>query len=472
MPKETAIGFWQCEGNYLINQGVIIKRANRRFDPIHTLKQRELLMKKGSCAVNCLACLFVICLFAAGNVFSADLIFKDGQYSFQTLRALGYSVSGGADVGEVLKTAYAITEGDDESWYREWFKTAEQCEKSGDDFLARGKTVSARQQFFKASNYYRTSEFFLHTNPADPRIVSVWKKSRDTFLKGVKLADHPVIPVTIPFEGTTLPGYLCLVDTSGAKRPLLIIQTGFDGTKEELYFQNAFFAVKRGYNVLLFEGPGQGEVIRIQKLPFRHNWETVVTPVVDYAVSRKEVDAERVALMGISFGGYLAPRAIAFEKRIKACIANGGVYDFHMTAHLTEEMEKFLDTEEGAEEIDRDIYEKMKTDPSFRWVMANGMFTFHAPSPSAWLRMTRPYTMKDVAAKITCPILIVDSEGDRDMPGQAAKLYNALVSPGKEFMLFTKEEGAEEHCQMGALLISNARILDWLDDILMKGNDR
>ncbi|HOE16295.1 MAG TPA: prolyl oligopeptidase family serine peptidase [Syntrophorhabdaceae bacterium] len=429
-------------------------------------------MKRGSYVAHCLIWLFTICLLLSGNVFSAGLIFKDGQYSFQTLRALGYAVSGGADIGEMLNTVYAVKEGDDESWYREWLKTAEQREKAGDEFLARGKIISARQEFFKASNYYRTSEFFLHTMPDDPRIVSVWKKSRDSFLKGAKLADHPIVPVSIPFEGDTLPGYLCLVDASGARRPLLIVQTGFDGTKEELYFATAYFAVKRGYNVLLFEGPGQGEMIRIQKLPFRPNWETVITPVVDYAMSLKEVDAKRIALMGISFGGYLAPRAVAFEKRIKACIANGGVYDFHMTAHLTPDLEKYLDTREGAEEIDKDIYARMKTDPSFRWVMANGMFTFHAGSPSAWLKMTRPYTMKDVAAKIACPILIVDSEGDKDMPGQAKRLYDALTSPRKDFMLFTKEEGAEEHCQMGAILISNARILDWLDDIMARDNVR
>jgi dipeptidyl aminopeptidase/acylaminoacyl peptidase len=404
----------------------------------------------------------------AGNSFSMELVFKDMQYSFQTLRALGYAVCGGADVGEVLKTAYSIKEGDDESWYREWMKTAEQREKAGDDFLARGRKISARQEFLKASNYYRTAEFFLHTNPEDSRIVWVWKKSRDSFLKAARLADQPIIPVKIPFEGTTLPGYLCLVDDSGAKRPLLIVHSGFDGTAEEIYFEAAYFALRRGYNVLLFEGPGQGGVIRVQKLPFRPNWETVVTPVVDYAISRKEVDAKRIALMGISFGGYLAPRAAAFEKRIKACIANGGVYDFFLTTRLPPEEEKYLDTQKGAEEIDKAVYSRMKSDHSFRWSIANGMFTFHAQSPSDWLKMTRLYTMKDVAEKITCPMLIVHSEGDKEMPGQAPKLYDALKSP-KDFMLFTKGEGAEEHCQMGAILISNARILDWLDGIMMKG---
>jgi alpha-beta hydrolase superfamily lysophospholipase len=424
-------------------------------------------MKRISRLIIISAWLFTIYPLMTGHVFSMQVVFKDTQYSFQTLRALGYAVCGGADVGEVLKTAYSIKEGDDESWYREWLKTAEQREKAGDDFLARGRKISARQEFFKASNYYRTAEFFLHTNPEDPRIVSAWKKSRDSFRKAAKLADHPIIPVEIPFEGTTLPGYLCLVNKWGTRRLLLIVHSGFDGTAEEIYFETAYFAVKRGYNVLLFEGPGQGGVIRVQKLPFRPNWETVVTSVVDYAITRKEVDAKRIALMGISFGGYLAPRAAAFEKRIKACIANGGVYDFHMTARLTPEEEKYLDTQKGADEIDKGVYDKMKTDPSFRWVMANGMFTFHAKSPSDWLKMTRPYTMKDVAGKITCPMLIVDSEEDKDMPGQARKLFEALKCP-KDFMLFTKEEGAEEHCQMGALLISNARILDWLDDIMMR----
>lgn len=389
--------------------------------------------------------LFLINSIMAGNSFPVELIFKDRQYSFQTLRALGYAVVGAADVGEVLKTAYAIKEGDDESWYREWMKTAEQREKAGEEFLASGRKIGARQEFFKASNYYRTAEFFLHINPKDPRIVATWEKSRDSFLKGAALADHPIIPVKIPFEETTLPGYLCLVDTTGIKRPLLIVQTGFDGTKEELYFEIAYFAIQRGYNVLLFEGPGQGEVIRVQQLPFRFNWETVVTPVVDYVVTRKEVDQTKIALMGISFGGYLAPRAVAFEKRIKACIADGGVYDFHKAANLTGEEEKALDTKKGAEEIDQAIYSEMKTNPSLRWIIANGMFTFHAESPSAWLRMTRPYSMMNVAKNITCPMLIVDSEEDKDMPGQAIRLFNALRTPRK-YMLFTKEEGAEEHC--------------------------
>jgi len=407
----------------------------------------------------------IVAVLFTSQASAVDFIFKDTQYSFQMLRAIAATASGGADVGECLATAYKIKEGDDEGWLAAWNEIAQLREKTGDEFLAKGRKISSRQEYLRASNYYRSAEFFLHKNPSDPRILELSRKSRACFLKFAKLAPHPIIPVEIPYEGVTLPGYLCLVDKSGKKRPLLIIQTGFDGTGEELY-ANAKFAVERGYNCLIFEGPGQGRVIREQKIPFRYDWEKVVTPVVDFAVKRKEVDKKRIALMGISFGGYLAPRAVAFEHRIKACIANGGIYDFH--AQMMQNIEeKDLDNKESAVEIDKYVYQMMEKSPSMRWAIGNALFTFQAKTPSDWFRITRPYTMKDVVSRIKCRMLIVDSSEDKDLPGQSRKLYDALSAP-KDYLLFTKDDAAEEHCQIGATFISSARILDWLDDVMKK----
>lgn len=396
-------------------------------------------------------------------------IFKDEQYSFEALRAMSQSVVGGADVGECLSTIYRIKDGDDESWYREWLKTAQRVEKLAQGFLDQGDRISAKECYTRASNYYRTAEFFLHTDPKDPRIVETWRKSRDCFLEVVALSDGLIEPVEIPFEGTTLPGYFCLVDKSKTIRPLLIVQTGFDGTAEEICIQIASVAVKRGFNCLVFEGPGQGRVIREQHIPFRPNWETVVTPVVDFALQRPEVDPEKIALMGISFGGYFAPRAVAFEHRIKICIPNGGVYDFHanMMQNMPPDFEQMLDDKDAAAEIDEQIYQTMKMNPKLRWTFGNGMFTFDAKSPSEWIRMTRPYNMRDSAGKIECHMLVVDSENDKGLPGQAKQLYDALSCP-KEFMLFTAEEGASEHCQVGGYMISNERILGWLEGAFQK----
>ncbi len=412
--------------------------------------------------------LAVLVLLSTWNAqaWPVEFLFKDHQYSFQMLRAISATAGGAADIGECLATAGRITEGDDESWYREWLRIAQRREQTGDEFLGQGHPVSAGKEYLRASNYYRTAAFFLHKTLDHTRALETWQKSRDFFLKYARLAPHPIIPVNIPFENTTLPGYLCLPDVSGQKRPLLIVQTGFDGTKEELYYSQAVFALERGYNVLLFEGPGQGQVIHEQGIPFRYNWESVVTPVVDFALTRPEVDPARMALLGISFGGYLAPRAAAFEHRLKAPIANGGVYDFHYTATQgNPEAEAALDDPEASAEMDASIRQTMETNPSLRWAMSNAMFTFQASSPSDWMRMTRPYVMRDVAGKITSRTLIVDSEGDKDMPGQARKLYDALQAP-KEFMLFTREDGAEEHCQVGAMVLSNSMILDWLDRVM------
>jgi hypothetical protein len=398
-----------------------------------------------------------------------QFIFMDEQYSFEALRAMSQSVVGGADIGECLSTIYRIKDGDDESWYREWLKTAQRVEKLAKGFLDKDDRMSAKECYTRASNYYRTAEFFLHGDPKDPRIVETWRKSRDCFLEVVALSDGLIEPVEIPFEGTTLPGYLYLVDKSKTKRPLLLAQTGFDGTAEEICIQIASVAVKRGFNCLVFEGPGQGRVIREQHIPFRPNWETVVTPVVDYALTRPEVDPEKLALMGISFGGYFAPRAVAFEKRIKICIPNGGVYDFHasMMQNTPPGFEEMLDDEDAAKEIDEQLYQIIKTNPKLRWTFGNGMFTFGAKSPSEWMRMTRPYNMKDTAGKIECFMLVIESENDKGLPGQARQLYDALNCP-KEFMVFTAEEGASEHCQVGGYIISNERILGWLEAAFKK----
>jgi alpha-beta hydrolase superfamily lysophospholipase len=372
---------------------------------------------------------------------------------------------GGADIGECLSTIYRIKEGDDESWFQEWSKTARRLEETAILFRKQGKSASARECWLRASNYWRTAEFFLHANPDDPRIVPTWAKSRDCFVEAAALSPSPIIRVDIPFEKTSLPGYLCLVDSSGKKRPLLIVHTGFDGTAEELCLSVVQPARERGINCLVFEGPGQGQVIRIQKIPFRHNWETVVTPVVDFALTRGEVDPAKIALMGVSMGGYLAPRAAAYEKRLSALIANGGVYDFYAvtTRHGPPNMEEILEDPEASAEYDVAVREMMKTDPNLRWVFGHGMWAFGASSPSAWQKMLRPYKLIDEAKKISCPTLVVDSENDIDMPGQSKLLFEALTCP-KDFLLFTAEEGAGEHCQVGASLISNERILGWLED--------
>lgn len=390
-----------------------------------------------------------------------SFLFSDEEYGFQLLRTIGAASVGAAEVGECLATASLIKEGDDESWYSAWRLRADSLMAEGSLSKSLGHDVSAASAFARASNYYRAAEFFLHTNKNDPRILETWQKSKQCFQEVMTLSDTHVKKVSIPFEGTSLPGYLCLANHE--KGPLLIVQTGFDGTMEELYFGVAKEATKRGIHCLVFEGPGQGGVLREQHIPFRPNWETVITPVIDYAEGLPAIDKSRIALLGISMGGYLVPRALAFEKRIKTGIVNGGILDFHeLCTKGNVDLDKGLDDEATAKEIDRTIFELMKTNSTIRWVFGHGMYAFHADSPSEWLKKTRAYQLHELASKISCHMLVIDSESDSLTAGQSKKFYDTLVTP-KDFLLFTEAEGAGDHCQVGSPIHSSEKVFNWLE---------
>jgi pimeloyl-ACP methyl ester carboxylesterase len=351
-------------------------------------------------------------------------------------------------------------------------QTAKRVNKYADESIAAGHTVSAREAYLRACNYYRAAEFLL-IDPTDPRIQTTWEKSKECFSKAATLLSPPFEPIEIQYEGTTLPGYFYRVDNNDdrdAPRPTLIAHGGFDSTLEELYSSAAAPALERGYNCLTFEGPGQGGVIRKQKIPFRYDWEKVVSPVVDFALSRiqEEVDPEQIALMGISMGGYLAARAAAFEHRIAACILYNGVFDGYEA--LESNLPKSLLTaiEKGNRETVNTVFDiLMETDTNIKFNMAHGMWTTGADSPFELIMNSKYYTIKNIAHNIKCPTLVLEAEKDDSFPGQPRKVYDALRCP-KKYILFTSEEGAEEHCQCGAPALSNQRIFDWLDETLAK----
>ena len=256
------------------------------------------------------------------------IAFEDQNFSFEFLRVLGESIHGGSDINECFATASRIRAGDYESWYQEWSRTAARIHQIAEQCLARGHTVSAREAFLRASNYYRCAEFFMHMQigVTDPRTLDTYQKSLACFRQASLLFPFPCEQLRIPYAGASLPGYFFQVDHSAAPRPTLLVHGGYDSTGEEQYYETVPDALERGYNCLVFEGPGQGSAIRCQNLPFRPDWENVVTPVVDYALSRVEIDPQRIVLVGKSLGGLLAPRAAAFEHRLAACIAVDGVY--------------------------------------------------------------------------------------------------------------------------------------------------
>ncbi|MCA2229350.1 alpha/beta hydrolase family protein [Nonomuraea aurantiaca] len=398
------------------------------------------------------------------------LFFPDNpQFWYETLRTFGHIAYGGADFGEVVTTCQRITAGDYDSWHDEWLSTADRVAAEGRGALTAGHRVSARDAFLRASNYYRCAEFFLHGNAADPRIRHAYDASVDSFRQAAALFTPAVEPVEIPYEGTVLPGYLYRADGSAAVRPTVVMHNGFDGTVEEMHFFGAAAAVERGYNVLAFDGPGQPGTRHHQGLMFRPDWENVVGPVLDYALTRPEVDGARIALLGCSMGGQLAPRAAAFDQRVAALIALDGVYDLGdiSTAPLPfarAEAERRLRAEHDPE-LDAIMTSAMAATPMLRWAIEHGMYAMGTDTPRAFGAAYLDYHLRDgIAEKIACPTLVCAGADDGFFKGQPELLYEHLTCP-KTLLEFTADQGADAHCQSGAQRLAFARVYDWLDDV-------
>jgi len=396
-----------------------------------------------------------------------SLFFQNELFERFMSTVVGHTYYGGADLGECAATAARIVEGDEGSWHREWSRTAERIYAIGEDCSAKGHRVSARQAYLRAAVYYRASYLFLFGAPVDPRLLAQFAKESEAFRKAAALFDTPAEPVEIPYEGTTLPGYWYRPDSSGQRRPTLIATNGYDHTLPMMHFAFAAAAVERGYNCLIFDGPGQGRALIKQGLAMRPDWEHVVGPVIDHLLAQPEVDADKIALAGWSFGGYLAPRAASGDPRLAAVIADPGTYSlaesgkmlFAQAAPLFEQM-PHVDPA-----LLEPLFEAIRSHRMLQWTFVQrGLWVHGLERLFDYFVAAMDYTLAGRAELIRCPALILTAEGDA-VPNFAERLFEELQGP-KTFIRFTKEEGAEGHCECFARSLVSQRVFDWLDETL------
>jgi alpha-beta hydrolase superfamily lysophospholipase len=391
----------------------------------------------------------------------------DPQFWFETLRLFGHAAYGGSDFGEVVAAASTVTAGDYDSWHDAYRAAADRLYAEA----AGASPVTARDLLLRASTYYFAAEFFLHGDPGDPRIAAAYGRSVECFRRAA-VAE----PVEIPYDGTVLRGYFYRAPGAGPK-PVLLMHNGFDGSAEELHFLGAAAGAERGYHVLTFDGPGQPSAVRREGLVFRPDWEHVVTPVVDFARGLAGVDRERIALLGVSLGGMLAPRAAAFEPRLAAVIAVDGVYDAGtaVTSLLPWSREEIVRraNAERDDELDAALAAGRRASPTLRWAYDHGRYVLGASTDREFVAKYLGYTLAGgIAEKITCPALICEAADDLFFGGAAEteprRLYEHVKAP-KTLLTFTAEEGADAHCHVGAQRLATGRIYDWLDRTLRPG---
>jgi dienelactone hydrolase len=387
------------------------------------------------------------------------------SFHFNLLRWLGIAPYHGADVAEILDVADRIIPGDFESWHREFFALAQHVEHQGWD-QARSSPVTVRDRAFRAASYYRAADFFLHGTPGAPRITSTWGLATDQFNQAIARLTPAGERLTIAADGFTVPAIFYRAASDAFARPTILMFNGFDGSQEEMLHICGFAALERGFNVLTFEGPGQPTVVREQGIGFRHDWEQVVTPVVDACEAVPEIDASRLGLIGLSFGGYLAPRASAFEPRIRAVAAIDGLFNAHeaVMSILTPELRGLFEGGQ-TDAFNAATRAAMHRDGALRWYVEQGLWSFRVATPYEFIDCSRLYTLQGVTERIACRVLVCQAAGEHFNPSQAEKLAAAL-GDRSTLRTFTAAESAAAHSHIGAFVLMNGVVMDWMAETL------
>lgn len=389
--------------------------------------------------------------------------FGGDELDFQLMRSLGACNYGGGAAGEIFAARAAVGDEHPAGWPPAFAAMAARVVQQAEVAHRANHLVSAREHYLRASMYHRAAEYFA--DPFAPQGREWGLASRDNFIAAARLMSDRVEPVEIAFEGARLPGYF-MAPAGGARAGrTIVVVTGFDGTGEELYFGAAAAGLARGYNVLIAEGPGQAGMMRFHpELKFRPDYEKPIAAMLDAALARPEVASERLALYGISFGGYFVTRAGGHDPRIRALIVNSPIIDLH--AYMAGFLAPGLAANPPPLTLDEiDSVPDAEFPPVSKLAFKAACRRFGVDSFAGWLERLKDFNAESGLAAIACPTLALVGAGEGGEAHAQFERYAARVSGPVTKRVFTAAEGADMHCQLGNLPLSCAVVYDWLDDV-------
>lgn len=375
----------------------------------------------------------------------------DMDFTFGSL-ALGATVNHGCEIGEAFRTAANIKNGDAASWQEEWAKTARLVAARGEQSLAGGHRVSARDQLQRASYYYRLA--LLAMLPDDPRLREYAQKSRSLLKKAGALFDPPLEYFEIPFEGTVLPGFFRKAAAGTKPVQTLIMIGGGETFAEDLFFYIAPQAHDRGYNFMTVDLPGQGLLPLAGKI-FRRDMQVPMKAVVDYALGRPEVDPQRLAVYGYSGGGGFVPQAAVHDARIKAIVMNACVVDAR-PLFATMPVVKATPPEIASWSSFHANTVKLVC---WRWGVP-------MEQPAGLVAANEGFRVDP--AKVAVPALVIVGAGEyksEEVKRQQQLCLDNLPNPRKKFVVTPAMEGAANHCVMENRSLMSQVVFDWLDEL-------
>ncbi|KAJ9612653.1 hypothetical protein H2204_015027 [Knufia peltigerae] len=392
---------------------------------------------------------------------------SDPSFHYELLRVLAATATQGSDVTEVLQVCNEIIPGDFESWYSAFKNLADRVLKSAQESPRRSQFdgVTLRNMYFRASHYYFAADFYLHGDEEDPRTADNYQHWTRLFDQAIALLPTPGERLNLSADGFKVPIVLLrpgLTPNDNRPRPTIILGNGFDGSMEEMIHVLGLPALERGYNVVLYEGPGQTGVRRVQNLRFIHDWERVVNPILDFLSQQPFVDVKRISLVGYSLGGYLAARAAAFEPRLAAVVLIDGVWDYGSTLKdfFPDTMQAFL--EEDAERCNHTFKVEAQKSTSSRWAYEHFLWSFNN-SAYEGLKLAQKMKIGGFVDKIKCAVFVGEARDDQFFQEQPKKVSDAL-GRGAYFFSPPRETGATTHCHVGATFYLAQEVFAWLQD--------
>ncbi|MFW9994925.1 MAG: alpha/beta hydrolase family protein [Candidatus Odinarchaeota archaeon] len=327
-----------------------------------------------------------------------------------------------------------------------------------DEMVLLAERAKSENRLLNAAYYYRLAEFF--TLSSDPNKVSLYRKFNEQFHQAFR--NHQIKDYNVPYEEGFLPAYRFESHKSETKGTI-IVHGGFDSFIEE-FFNMGLVLADAGYEVIMFDGPGQGKALMEYQLKLIPEWEKPVSKILDF------FSLDDAILIGISLGGYLGLRASAYDQRISKVIALGAVYDFYsarmstlppVSGMIIKTILKFR-----AGRIFNSIIQKaMEDDPDIEWSYRQSMFVFGLTTPYEVVERMKQFNLIKTSKLIKQDVLLLHGEGDNLIPvkmyyKQKKALTSARSISGR---VFTSEDQATHHCQFGNVKLALDTILDWLN---------
>ncbi|MER7005414.1 alpha/beta fold hydrolase [Dactylosporangium sp. NPDC000555] len=352
----------------------------------------------------------------------------------------------GADVNEVDRACRSFAERGDTpagvAWYESWSAVANLVAGQASVDERAGRLFTAAHKHRRACIYYILAERYL--DATDERKQVAYRSVLDEFAAFVACSGEPVEFVEVPYAGTSLP---CLFIPAGGPgpSPTVINIDGFDMFKEILYLRRGDQARLRGLSMLVVDTPGVGEALRLRGMPARFDTEVPIAACVDYLETRADVDPDRIGLLGNSLGGYYAPRAASFEKRLKCCAAWGAAFNAGPRV--------------------RQMYgsDAVLSAPASQLLWVTGQETLEEA-----LRVMDDFNLAPVLSQLNVPLLVLHGENDHLVPWENAEqtVAAATGSPRVDLVRGTAELGGAGHVSMDNFESGADIIFDWLAEIL------